>query len=449
MKNRVFDAIIRGDNDAIRKLVDGGLDLKDPQIRDSRNRTPLEAAMEAGQPSIFVTLCRLGAQWQHKKSTGETLLQTAILESFDPVYVYALLSMGAEFESDVFEAAYKGAVDLLPTGFSAVDYATYIDSAGFRPAHYAVAQGHIDFLQSLVDLGVDIHQPAKGMMKETPLFTAIWAKQSATVVWLLAHGATVHERDSEGNSPLLCAISTGDMRNVRYLLNAGGSLTDTNMDGDNAISIAAHSGQIGMLRWLVSQGFSLYQKDSDGESIMMRAASNARLETVAWLLEQGFSLEECSPSTKMTPLSWLDFNEAIESFARQLEDCHKLRSLHALEQAVVRSELPNKESLLQTVIMPGKENIKHEMQLVGMITRLFFLKCAGVELEGPMLHMCFMCACSETTLIPNGSYISMSDDALPHQSLSSGCNYHTLFVQMPQLSASSMPHGINFGMAPR
>jgi ankyrin repeat protein len=88
---------------------------------------------------------------------------------------------------------------------------------------------------------------------------------------LLAEGADINARDSQGESALLAAPLTGNYEIVRELLNQG---ADVNVKGDNGYTIlmsAASSGKIELLEELLKRGADVNAKDSNDNSALTLA----------------------------------------------------------------------------------------------------------------------------------------------------------------------------------
>lgn len=94
--------------------------------------------------------------------------------------------------------------------------------SGVRPLHMAVTRGQIALASLLLSHGADVNAPAERL--GAPLHLAVaQPPRPAMVTWLLAHGANVDARDSDGTTPL----SLTETVSVAALLLAHGADVNT------------------------------------------------------------------------------------------------------------------------------------------------------------------------------------------------------------------------------
>jgi ankyrin repeat protein len=85
----------------------------------------------------------------------------------------------------------------------------------------------------------------------------MWAaaeRQADAVRRLIAHGANVHEKSTNGFTPILFAARTGDVEVVDALLVAGANVNDAARDGATPLLVAVVRGRVPLARLLLEKG---------------------------------------------------------------------------------------------------------------------------------------------------------------------------------------------------
>lgn len=131
----------------------------------------------------------------------------------------------------------------------------------------------------------------------TPLARAAQVDDASTVRDLIAQGADVNARDSEGYTPLDYAARAGDRESINRLLDAKADPNerDCNSFGWTPLMHAMHKYQNDAARLLVERGADVNaragdcgeQKIEDGLTPLMYAAKFDEAEMVKFLLEHG------------------------------------------------------------------------------------------------------------------------------------------------------------------
>lgn len=98
----------------------------------------------------------------------------------------------------------------------------------------------------------------------TPLMRAALLGRDDLVGELLAHGANIHLRNSDGNNALWLACVSGNAYLVQRLIDAGIDLDNRNLTGATALMYTASSGKADLLRLLLENGADpLIRTDDD------------------------------------------------------------------------------------------------------------------------------------------------------------------------------------------
>jgi len=153
------------------------------------------------------------------------------------------------------------------------------DEAGDSALHAAAAAGALKAADYLLARGLSID--LAGRDKRTPLMSAVLAKQTSAVRWLLRQGADPRLKDAEGYSALMLAVREG-------ATGAVAELAPYHRDSlDSAILLAALVGQAEVIDTLTNYGASVYARMEDGRTALMIAAENGHKDAVELLLDIG------------------------------------------------------------------------------------------------------------------------------------------------------------------
>ncbi len=200
-------AVIHDYYDITRLLVDAGADV---DARDTRNNTPLHlAVMNNTNQTISHYLLSQDAEVDSKNSFGETPLHSAMTATIDTGFVTLLLSYGADPDSR--------------------------NTAGNTPSMAALAQDNQKAVDLLLDEGTDIY--ASNYHSINPLIRAL-IKGHETISWF--YRPYMNETsDGEGNSPLHIAVIVGATPEViSQIITSGATLDERNLQGETPLHLA-------------------------------------------------------------------------------------------------------------------------------------------------------------------------------------------------------------------
>jgi ankyrin repeat protein len=155
--------------------------------------TPLALAATNGSPAMLELLLAAGARPDTAPPTGETPLMVAS-QVGNPQAMKALVARGAKVDA-------KGTVKQQTA------------------LMWAVAQGHVDAIRLLLEVGADVN--ARSADGFTALMLAARAGNPEVSRILLDAGAKVNEASTDGTTPLLMSTVRGHVDYARVLVEAG------------------------------------------------------------------------------------------------------------------------------------------------------------------------------------------------------------------------------------
>jgi ankyrin repeat protein len=203
-----------GNEEIIALLVKAGADVNAPH---AEGETPLMTASRTGNPAAVKVLLDAGADINAAEEwRGQTALMWAAAEGHNEA-AKVLISRGAlvNAKSKVFDFSAlrpkPGSVGMnFPRG-------------GFTPLLFAVRQGHMNVVKTLIDSGADVNLPDPD--GTSALLMSIINFHYDVASYLLEKGADVNAADTKGRTALYAAV---DMKNVDISNRPPAKVEDTN-----------------------------------------------------------------------------------------------------------------------------------------------------------------------------------------------------------------------------
>jgi ankyrin repeat protein len=214
----LYGAVLRGDLDAVRRLVEEGVDVNQ-DIGDGV--TPLHAAASSESEhalEIVKILLAHGADVNAKvKSDDPADGRMHIDEGFTPLHHAVGVQM---FDEDLEIRSNKAVVELLLNHGAKVNEK---DAYGYTPLFATVFPGSPDVMELLIEHGADVNVK-NGEDGGTVLHEAVYYGPLDIIAMLIAHGANVSARDFYGETPLHRAALGRYQDVVDYLVKHGADL---------------------------------------------------------------------------------------------------------------------------------------------------------------------------------------------------------------------------------
>ena len=111
---------------------------------------------------------------------------------------------------------------------------------------------------------------------------------------LLALGADVEARDSQGLTPLMTAASKGKEDCARLLIAAGADCNAKEPGGDTALLMAAQEDETACALLLIENGARIDEKGADGVTPLLATMGQGYVNTALVLIEKGADVDEQS-----------------------------------------------------------------------------------------------------------------------------------------------------------
>ncbi|DBA04470.1 TPA: hypothetical protein N0F65_010066 [Lagenidium giganteum] len=170
-------------------------------------------------------------------------------------------------------------------------------SYGATPLIVAIANGHSEIVQLLLDAGADLGE-LKTPDRNSPLHEAAFRGEPEIMQQLLIKipldsnqhmTSLVNLQNQFGNTPLHNAARTGNEQCVGYLLDAEAKVSIRNVNGSLPLHHACYCEKpnIKVARLLIEAGSDVNEQDEQGYTPLMIAAKKDQKDIVQYLLKQG------------------------------------------------------------------------------------------------------------------------------------------------------------------
>ena len=156
---------------------------------------------------------------------------------------------------------------------------------GLTPLMTAARTGSLEVVEALLARGADV-DAATAATHETALMWAVAGRHRDVVRALVARGADVHPQPRQAFSPLIAAARNGDVETARVLLAAGARVDDRGSDGAHPLAYAVIVGQSAFAHFLLEQGADA-NGAVDGVTALHAAAGPVATWLKAWNRKHG------------------------------------------------------------------------------------------------------------------------------------------------------------------
>ena len=261
----------RGDELAIRALLEGGAGAGGVIDKDKFGWTALQYAVKFGSVECFRMLVQAGADIDITEEDGSSLL-----------------GMAATYGSD------QCLLELLNTGMP-VDM---VDAFGRTALMNAATENHLTCLQHLLAAGANVN--LAGSAGHTVLMFAAMADDEydgECTRLLIEANADVDKATPRGWTALMYAVDQGNNESLRHLVKAVANIDAINDDGDGdtALILSAEKGNGECTRLLIQANADVDKATFDGSTALMVAASEGNYESLRHLIQGGANVNAQHP----------------------------------------------------------------------------------------------------------------------------------------------------------
>jgi ankyrin repeat protein len=277
-KSDVADAAMRGDQAAVRSLIQKKADVNAPQIDGT---TALHWAVQADDPELVNLLIRNGAKVSIANIAGATPIQLAALNG-SAVLLDRLIAAGADpnapltrsGDTALMIASRTGKVDavrvLLDRGAEVNAQETW---GGTSALMWAVSEKHPDVAKLLLERGADVNA------RSYYVPSASGRGFEGTTPVAQKPGKEFEEFASGWLTPLMFAARENGLESARLLVKAGADLDAQSGDGKDALSLALFDGSYDVADFLIDSHANVNQKDAQRFTPLFWAGDRRNMET--------------------------------------------------------------------------------------------------------------------------------------------------------------------------
>lgn len=274
----VADAVMRGNKEAVRSLLQRKADVNAPQVDGT---TALHWAVRADDLETADLLIRAGANVSAANREGVIPLQLAA-QNGNAAMLEKLIKAGAKVntpldpsgDTALMMAARTGKTDavkvLLDSGAQVDTRETWGDTTALM---WAVAEGNHAVIRMLIDRGADVNARTKFVPSATGR-----GFEGATPVAAAANQAA--EQNASGLlTPLMFAAREGDLESAKMLVAAGAEVNVRDGDGKDALGLAIFNGGYDVASFLIDNHANVNQPDSQNFTPLFWAVDRRNMET--------------------------------------------------------------------------------------------------------------------------------------------------------------------------
>lgn len=255
------DAAEQGDLDTVRRLLQEGIDVNEPELDGT---TALHWAVHANDIGMAELLIAAGADANARNRVGAPPILTATING-NAEMLTLLLAAGADpnmqvsmtGDTPLMLAARTGVTEAVKVLLERGANVNARESWGqTTPLIWAVAENHAEVARLLIANGADLEArsvyvpPDTGRGFEGGLPRERRAEEIGAVIF--ASGEL---------TPLLIAARDGHMDAVKVLVEAGANVNALAADGKNALGLSIFNGSYDIADYLVDAGSDLNQAD--------------------------------------------------------------------------------------------------------------------------------------------------------------------------------------------
>jgi ankyrin repeat protein len=276
--SEVADAVMRGNKDAVRSLLQRKVDVNAPQVDGT---TALHWAVRADDLETTDLLIRAGANVSAANREGVMPMQLAALNG-NAAMLEKLIKAGANVnalltssgDTALMMASRTGKPDavklLLDNGAQINAKETWGDTTALM---WAVAEGHTAIVKMLIDKGADVNARTKFVPSATGR-----GFEGATPV-ASKPGQAPEDNSSGMLSPLMFAAREGDIESARLLVAAGAQVNATDGDGKDSLGLAIFNGSYEVASFLIDNHANVNQADAQRFTPLFWAVDRRNMET--------------------------------------------------------------------------------------------------------------------------------------------------------------------------
>ena len=156
------------------------------------------------------------------------------------------------------------------------------------PLHVAIEHGHVSSALHLIELGASVNQ--KDCEGNLPLQVAVANGHTELAQSLIKHGSSVSQGGMEGDLPLHLALSNDNTELALFLMSHGASVNEEDWTGNLPLHLAVSNGNIELALSIIKHGASVNEKDRRGDSPLHLATDHTELAFS--LIEHGASVNQ-------------------------------------------------------------------------------------------------------------------------------------------------------------
>ena len=319
IRTALFLAAAYGRIHIMRCLLENGADVNGVSVDD--NSTPLMIAAASSQRDAVTFLVERGANVYLRDEDGYTALHCACMFAYVGDILGCLIENGADVNARTNEDC-TPLMTACDYGYSSeavkflIEHGANVDHQdwnGQTAVHYAVncnSYSSIDALSCLIENGADVN--ARTYDGRTPLMIATARGYIKVAMYLIDHGAEVHDRTAALHNAVHCSCTDPSSCEIlSCMFENGGDVNAKTFGNRTPLMTAAEKGQIKVVTYLIEHGVRstnsttsdyVNLRDDNGQTALHHAVQcfdPVSCEILSCLIEHGGDVnstyDNCTP----------------------------------------------------------------------------------------------------------------------------------------------------------
>lgn len=257
-------------------------------------------AVQDGDVSLVRDFCRAGAQVNAKWSENIPKIYpdrdhkgcVPLFVEEEEAGVRGVCTCVRTEYSPLFSAAANGHIECVRVLLELGADINSEDNYGATPVWIAAQNGHFDCISLLCELGANVTTTAR-KDKSSPLYAAAYMGHTHCIRLLHQLGCDLNSRDSAGRSPVLVAAKMNRPEAIKVMHELGADIHVCKFDGASPIYMAAQDNHVECIRLLLQLGGDVNLAAVEGDSPIWVAAQNGHAACVQVLLDAGANPNAC------------------------------------------------------------------------------------------------------------------------------------------------------------
>ncbi|WP_419198621.1 ankyrin repeat domain-containing protein [Wolbachia endosymbiont of Rhagoletis cingulata] len=295
------------------EIVEFLLDKNASGINDVNNNgsTPLHVATQGNKPSTVKLLLNRGARIEVKDSRNRTPLDLAKQEGYTNI-VQMIEQRQSDLDEELLTAVRDGNLNEVEDLVSQNANVNTTDIYSWTPLHWATFKDHLEIARFLIKKGADINAADKGPYGKKPIHVAAENNSKDIIEFFLSKGVGINDTDKQGYTPLHYAAWRGRLEVAKFLIEEYANSIFKYNNGSTLPCNAPLKNHLHVMKCSIGNRNILEIRDNSGRVPLHCAASNGKLDMVKYFIDEEKVDVNIKDNGYWTPLHWASWGGHLD-----------------------------------------------------------------------------------------------------------------------------------------